>query len=100
MRKALKHLALVALLLAGILLSGMGADARVFARQMEAIPQIMVPEWTPPMQKDSLESYAERLAKEAIPLGSPATLEEHPLGVLPPWRCCPTWMPWAAFSSA
>ncbi len=31
-----------------ILLSGMGADERVFAAQMQAIPNLMVPKWIAP----------------------------------------------------
>lgn len=50
-----------------ILLSGMGADARVFAKQIEALPQIVVPAWIAPLPKESLSSYAERLAHEINP---------------------------------
>lgn len=45
-----------------ILLSGMGADARVFAKQKEAIPEIEIPEWIEPIDNESLASYAERFA--------------------------------------
>lgn len=34
-----------------ILMSGMGADARVFAKQTEAIPQITVPAWIEPLPR-------------------------------------------------
>jgi pimeloyl-ACP methyl ester carboxylesterase len=50
-----------------ILLSGMGADARVFAKQIEAIPQIVVPPWIAPLPRESLSSYAERLASTINP---------------------------------
>ena len=50
-----------------IMLSGMGADARVFAKQIKAIPQIVVPAWINPLPKESLSSYAKRLAIEINP---------------------------------
>jgi len=50
-----------------ILLSGMGADARVFSKQIEAIPQIVVPVWIDPLPKESLSSYAKRLANTINP---------------------------------
>lgn len=50
-----------------IMLSGMGADARVFAKQIEAIPQIVVPTWIDPLPKESLPSYAERFANTINP---------------------------------
>lgn len=53
-----------------ILMSGMGADARVFAKQIEALPQITVPVWIDPLPKESLASYSKRLA-EAIDPGRP-----------------------------
>ena len=49
------------------MLSGMGADARVFAKQIEAIPQIVVPTWIDPLPKESLPSYAERFANTINP---------------------------------
>ena len=45
-----------------ILLSGMGADARVFQKQMDEIPQLSVPEWIDPLPRESLSSYAARFA--------------------------------------
>lgn len=53
-----------------LLMSGMGADARVFAKQIEALPQIVVPAWIDPFPKESLAKYAKRLA-EAIDPGRP-----------------------------
>jgi pimeloyl-ACP methyl ester carboxylesterase len=53
-----------------LLMSGMGADARVFSKQIEALPQITVPEWIDPLPKESLASYSKRLAK-AIDPGRP-----------------------------
>lgn len=53
-----------------ILMSGMGADARVFAKQIEALSQITVPKWIDPLPKESLATYSKRLA-EAIDPGRP-----------------------------
>jgi len=50
-----------------IMLSGMGADARVFEKQREAIPQMIVPEWINPHPRESLASYAARLADKNNP---------------------------------
>lgn len=50
-----------------ILMSGMGADARVFAKQIEALPQIIVPAWIDPLPKESLPSYSKRLADAINP---------------------------------
>lgn len=53
-----------------ILLSGMGADARVFAVQAASIPELVVPPWIDPSPIDTLSSYAQRFA-EAINPGRP-----------------------------
>ena len=37
-----------------ILLSGMGADERVFQRQREAFPDLVVPKWITPDPQESL----------------------------------------------
>ena len=50
-----------------ILLSGMGADERVFARQAEAFPQLIVPKWIEPRDDESIASYAARLARVVDP---------------------------------
>jgi len=50
-----------------ILLSGMGADARVFAKQMEAMPQMRVPGWIAPQRHESLAAYGARLAEKVDP---------------------------------
>ena len=52
-----------------ILLSGMGADERVFARQAEVFPELQVPAWIPPEANETLAAYAERLAREVEPVG-------------------------------
>ena len=53
-----------------ILLSGMGADGRVFAAQAAAIAELSVPSWVDPLPGESLASYASRLA-EAVNPGRP-----------------------------
>jgi len=50
-----------------IMLSGMGADARVFESQIDSIPQMVVPEWIDALPRESLASYAERLAQVVDP---------------------------------
>jgi len=50
-----------------LLLSGMGADERVFAAQMQAIPNLMVPKWIAPEAGESLARYAERFASYIAP---------------------------------
>jgi pimeloyl-ACP methyl ester carboxylesterase len=44
-----------------ILLSGMGADARLFRSQLQAIPRLKVPTWIRPEPRESLPHYAERM---------------------------------------
>lgn len=50
-----------------ILLSGMGADARVFAPQLTRFPQLQVPEWIPPTPNESMAEYAKRFASQIDP---------------------------------
>ena len=52
-----------------ILLSGMGADARVFAAQQQALPNLLVPPWIAPAAGESLARYAARLAAGLHPGG-------------------------------
>lgn len=52
-----------------ILLPGLGADYRVFFRQAEVVPNIIIPEWLDPMPRESLQSYARRLADQVDPGG-------------------------------
>lgn len=56
-----------------ILLSGMGADERVFKGQLEAIPQLSVPKWLAPLPHEPMTSYAERFAKQIDP-GKPCII--------------------------
>jgi pimeloyl-ACP methyl ester carboxylesterase len=46
-----------------ILLPGLGADYRLLEPQRAAFPQLIVPDWIPPRQRESLPHYAVRLAK-------------------------------------
>jgi pimeloyl-ACP methyl ester carboxylesterase len=50
-----------------ILLSGMAADERLFAPQRQAFPHLIVPRWIEPLEKESIPSYARRLAKQTNP---------------------------------
>jgi pimeloyl-ACP methyl ester carboxylesterase len=52
------------------LLPGMGADARLFRPQLDALPNAVVPPWLPPRPHESLADYARRFA-EAIDPGRP-----------------------------
>ena len=53
-----------------LLLSGMGADERVFAAQLQALPNLTVPKWIAPEAGESLAHYAERFAARINP-GAP-----------------------------
>jgi len=44
----------------------MGADQRMFAEQLKAIPQLHVPKWLPPKRNETLRQYAKRLAQDDI----------------------------------
>lgn len=50
-----------------ILFPGMGADARLFAPQREAFPQLVVPPWLRPERGESLAAYAERFSRTIDP---------------------------------
>ena len=50
-----------------ILLSGMAADARLFAPQRAAFPGLVVPNWIEPLPKEPLPAYAARLARLVDP---------------------------------
>lgn len=49
------------------LLSGMGADERVFAPQKEEYPWLIVPGWITPVRGESLPDYAKRFAEKIDP---------------------------------
>src|SRR5205807_1282131 len=53
-----------------LLLSGMGADERLFAPQRAAFPNLRVPAWIDPVPSESLRSYAARLGRR-VDLGRP-----------------------------
>lgn len=43
-----------------VMLPGLGADARMYREQKKAFPQLVIPEWIPPMKQESLAEYARR----------------------------------------
>jgi pimeloyl-ACP methyl ester carboxylesterase len=52
-----------------ILLSGMGADHRVFLPQLKAFANLIVPKWIEPQPRETLKGYAARMAARVDPLG-------------------------------
>lgn len=50
-----------------ILLSGMGADDRVFAGLKGQVPGLVVPGWLKPRPRESLRLYARRMAEQVDP---------------------------------
>ncbi len=50
-----------------ILLSGMGADGRLFREQRACFENLITPDWIPHRREDTLASYAERMAGEVNP---------------------------------
>ena len=50
-----------------ILLSGMGADGRLFHKQRTHFANLITPDWIPHRQNDTLVSYAERMARSIDP---------------------------------
>ncbi len=51
-----------------ILLPGVGADARLFEFQRKAFPDLLVPDWLPPLPSESLPDYGLRMADAMAPL--------------------------------
>ncbi len=47
-----------------ILLSGMGADHRVFTPQKLAFPHLKVADWIAPQPKERIDAYAQRMAED------------------------------------
>lgn len=47
-----------------ILLSGAGADERMFEKLKPLLPEMIVPKWLPVRRGESLRSYAQRMAEE------------------------------------
>lgn len=45
-----------------VLFPGLGCDARLFAPQREAFPELIVPSWISPGKRESLQDYARRYA--------------------------------------
>jgi pimeloyl-ACP methyl ester carboxylesterase len=56
-----------------VLLSGLGADGRLFAAQREVFPDLVAPEWLPPTPRENLPSYASRMAGK-VPVARPLVL--------------------------
>ena len=51
------------------LLSGIGADERVFLPQLKGLPNVLVPGWIEPKPRESLAGYARRMAARVAPHG-------------------------------
>ena len=51
-----------------VLLTALGADERLFAPQREAFPEMVVPAWIPPQNREGLADYAARLAETIHPV--------------------------------
>src|SRR4051812_6760214 len=47
----------------------MGADERMFAKLRPLLPEIVVPEWIPPLPRETLRQYARRMAAHVDPGG-------------------------------
>jgi pimeloyl-ACP methyl ester carboxylesterase len=62
-----------------VLLSGLGADERLFAAQKAAFPGLFTPRWIEPKPGEGLAEYAQRLAGE-IPVRRPLILGGCSLG--------------------
>jgi len=62
-----------------ILLSGMGADERVFRLQREQFPDLILPGWSAPQPGDDLPGYARRMAQRVDP-GEPCFVGGLSLG--------------------
>ena len=62
------------------MIPGSGADRRMFIPQLDQFPDILIPQWLPPLElKESLESYSRRLSK-TIDTSSPFVLGGVSLG--------------------
>ena len=56
-----------------ILFSGLGADASIFQPQLNAFPELIVPEWSPLRDQEGFQSYCKRLAEQIDP-GCPCVI--------------------------
>lgn len=63
-----------------ILLSGMGADERIFRSQREQFDNLRLPGWIAPQSGDDLSQYARRMAEHVNPDGSPCFVGGVSLG--------------------
>ena len=50
------------------LFPGLAADERLFGPQLAAFPDFSVPQWIEPLEDETIESYAERLAASLHPI--------------------------------
>jgi pimeloyl-ACP methyl ester carboxylesterase len=50
-----------------VLFPGLGADARLFGRQQDGFPDLVVPPWLEPRSRESLEDYGQRMAQTIEP---------------------------------
>ncbi len=75
-----------------ILLSGMAADARLFALQQADFPGLVVPDWIEPRPKEPLPAYAARLARLVDP-GRPCLVGGASFGGLVALELAPTCKP-------
>lgn len=57
-----------------VLIPGLGADERLFVRQVEAFPNLEVPKWIPWRDEDTLGDYARRVAETIRPVSPGETL--------------------------
>ncbi len=62
-----------------VLLTGLGADERLFNAQRAAFPGLVTPRWIAPRPREGLAEYAERFAAE-IPISRPLVLGGCSLG--------------------
>ena len=62
-----------------VLLTGLGADERLFNAQRAAFPGLVTPRWIAPWPREGLAEYAERFAAE-IPISRPLVLGGCSLG--------------------
>lgn len=56
-----------------ILLPGMGARAEIYAAQFAEFPELIVPDWLPPLAREPLPDYACRMARAVDP-GTPCII--------------------------
>jgi len=70
-----------------ILLPGLGADERLFEPQRKAFPDLQVPSWISPKDKESLADYAARMAEiiAEVTEGGLSQFSRRENGTVPLW---------------